>query len=125
MKVTVLGCGGSSGVPLADGSPGGHWGVCDPTNPKNRRRRVSLLVEEGGFAALIDTSPDLRGQIIDNGITRLDAVLFTHAHADHVHGIDELRALRFRQGAPIAFDRFARCVPMAKRWTSSRMRWMK
>jgi phosphoribosyl 1,2-cyclic phosphate phosphodiesterase len=113
MKVTVLGCGGSSGVPLADGSPGGFWGVCDPANPKNHRRRVSLLVEEGGlveeeglaekgtFAALIDTSPDLRGQIIDNGIARLDAVLFTHDHADHVHGIDELRALRFRQGAPI------------------------
>ncbi|MEM7169448.1 MAG: MBL fold metallo-hydrolase [Pseudomonadota bacterium] len=91
MKVTILGCGGSGGVPLANGKPGGDWGVCDPQNPKNRRRRVSILVEEGPVVILIDTSPDLRDQIIDNGIQRLDAVLYTHAHADHCHGLDELR----------------------------------
>ncbi len=101
MKVTVLGCGGSGGVPFADGTPDGNWGACDPGNPKNRRRRVSILVEEGGGALLVDTSPDLRAQILDAGITRLDAVLFTHAHADHCHGLDELRALVYRAKAPI------------------------
>jgi phosphoribosyl 1,2-cyclic phosphate phosphodiesterase len=101
MRVTILGCGGSGGVPLADGTPGGHWGACDSENPKNRRRRVSLLVEEGGFSVLIDASPDLREQLIDSGATRIDALLFTHAHADHCHGLDELRAFRWRQGAAI------------------------
>ncbi len=101
MKVTILGCGGSGGVPLANGTPGGDWGACNPDNPRNRRRRVSVLVEEGDYAALIDTSPDLRPQILDNGITRIDAVLYTHAHGDHCHGIDELRNIRYRQGVPI------------------------
>lgn len=96
MKVTVLGCGGSGGVPLADGTPGGNWGACDPANPRNRRRRVSILVEQGGKSILIDTSPDLRDQIISSGLDHLDAVLFTHAHADHCHGLDELRALAYR-----------------------------
>ncbi len=101
MKVTVLGCGGSGGVPLAGREPGGYWGACDPTNPKNRRRRVSILVEEGETAVLIDTSPDLRAQILDTGITRLDAVLYTHAHGDHCHGLDDLRWLAYHMGAPI------------------------
>lgn len=101
MKVTVLGCGGSGGVPLAGRSAGGYWGACDPTNPKNRRRRVSVLVEEGATALLIDASPDLRLQMLDHAITRLDGVLFTHAHGDHCHGIDELRTLAFANGGPI------------------------
>lgn len=101
MKVTVLGCGGSGGVPLPDGTPGGHWGACNPGNPKNRRRRVSVLVEEGGRRLLIDCAPDLREQIVEVGLERLDAVLFTHAHADHCHGLDDLRALSYRQGKPI------------------------
>jgi phosphoribosyl 1,2-cyclic phosphate phosphodiesterase len=101
MKVTVLGCGGSGGVPLAGRDPGGYWGNADPANPKNRRRRVSVLVEEGNTRILIDTSPDLRQQILDNGIAALDAVLFTHAHADHCHGLDELRGLVYGRGAPI------------------------
>jgi phosphoribosyl 1,2-cyclic phosphate phosphodiesterase len=88
MKVTVLGCGGSGGVPLITGD----WGRCNPGNPKNRRRRVSVLVEQGDTTILIDTSPDLRAQFLDAGVTRLDAVLYTHEHADHCHGIDELRA---------------------------------
>ncbi len=88
MKVTVLGCGGSGGVPLITGD----WGHCNPNNPKNRRRRVSVLVEQGDTTVLIDTSPDLRLQFLDAGVTRLDAVLYTHEHADHCHGIDELRA---------------------------------
>ncbi|MGF1594558.1 MAG: MBL fold metallo-hydrolase [Kiloniellaceae bacterium] len=101
MKVTVLGCGGSGGVPLAGRDPGGYWGNADPANPKNRRRRVSVLVEQDGTRILIDTSPDLRLQLLDNGITALDAVLFTHAHADHCHGLDELRGLVYGRGAPI------------------------
>ncbi|MDX1400431.1 MAG: MBL fold metallo-hydrolase [Kiloniellales bacterium] len=101
MKVTILGCGGSGGVPLANGKAGGDWGKCDPSNPKNRRRRVSVLVEEDGFTALIDASPDLRLQILDNGIERIDAILFTHAHGDHCHGVDDLRFFRYRQGEPI------------------------
>lgn len=101
MKVTVLGCGGSGGVPLAGREPGGFWGKADPANPKNRRRRVSLLVEQADTRLLIDTSPDLRAQILDHDITALDAVLFTHAHADHTHGLDELRGLVYARGAPL------------------------
>ncbi|MGF1630880.1 MAG: MBL fold metallo-hydrolase [Kiloniellaceae bacterium] len=101
MKVTLLGCGGSGGVPLAGRDPGGYWGNADPANPKNRRSRVSVLVEQEGTRFLIDTSPDLRQQILDNGITELDAVLYTHAHADHSHGIDELRGLVYGRGGPI------------------------
>ncbi len=97
MKITMLGCGGSGGVPLADGTPGGHWGDCDP---RNRRRRVSVLVEGGSAGQgtlIIDCSPDLREQLLDHPVPRLDAVLLTHAHADHVHGIDDLRAYTYRQ----------------------------
>ena len=101
MKVTVLGCGGSGGVPLANGMPGGEWGRCDPANPRNRRRRVSVLVEGEGTSVLIDTSPDLREQIIEFGVSAIDAVLFTHAHADHCHGLDELRSFLRTTGQPI------------------------
>ena len=93
MKLTLLGCGGSGGVPIAAREPGGYWGACDPAEAKNRRSRVSVLVEQEDTAVLIDTSPDLRQQILDNGILRIDAVLFTHAHADHCHGLDELRGM--------------------------------
>jgi phosphoribosyl 1,2-cyclic phosphate phosphodiesterase len=89
MKVTILGSGGSGGVPLL----GGEWGRCDPGNPRNRRRRVSVLVESPSATILIDTSPDLRAQLLDARIDRLDGVLYTHDHADHTHGIDELRYL--------------------------------
>jgi phosphoribosyl 1,2-cyclic phosphate phosphodiesterase len=89
MRVTVLGCGASTGVPAI----GPNWGKCDPADPRNRRRRVSLLVEKGDVAILIDTSPDLREQLIDARVRRLDAVLMTHAHADHLHGIDDIRQL--------------------------------
>ena len=91
MHFTSLGCGSSGGVPRL----GGHWGDCDPNNPKNARRRCSLLVEResdaGKTTVLIDTSPDLRNQLLDAGVGRLDAVIYTHSHADHVHGIDDLR----------------------------------
>ncbi len=101
MKVTILGCGGSGGVPLADGTPGGNWGACDPANPRNRRRRVSILVESGETTILVDASPDLRAQLLDAQVRNLDAVLFTHAHADHCHGLDELRGMMRTQGEPI------------------------
>lgn len=93
MRFTILGCGSSGGVPRL----GGHWGACDPMNPKNRRRRCSLLVErdgpEGTTTVLIDTSPDMREQLLSAEVSRLDAVLYTHEHADHVHGIDDLRMI--------------------------------
>ena len=93
LKFTILGCGSSGGVPR----PALGWGVCDPNNPKNRRRRTSLLVERrngvGVSRVLVDTSPDLREQLIDAEVDWLDAVLYTHEHADHTHGIDDLRGL--------------------------------
>lgn len=89
MKVTILGCGPSSGVPYI----GNDWGDCDPANPRNRRRRASILVQDRGATVLVDASPDMRMQLLDAGVGRLDAILFTHAHADHCHGIDEVRAL--------------------------------
>ena len=97
MKVTVLGCGSSQGVPMI----GGGWGDCDPRNPRNRRRRPSILVEWDGVNILVDTAPDLRDQALDAGIGRIDAVLFTHAHADHVHGIDDLRGIARAAGSDI------------------------
>jgi phosphoribosyl 1,2-cyclic phosphate phosphodiesterase len=93
LSFTILGCGSSMGVPR----PALGWGACDPKNPKNRRRRTSLLVERQGpggrTRVLIDTSPDLREQLLDADVDWLDGVLFTHPHADHTHGIDDLRPL--------------------------------
>jgi phosphoribosyl 1,2-cyclic phosphate phosphodiesterase len=77
------------------------WGACDPENPKNRRRRVSILVEEGDTKVLVDTSPDLREQLLEVGISSLDAVLYTHDHADHTHGIDDLRAISHVMGRQV------------------------
>ena len=95
LRATILGCGSSGGVPRL----GGIWGECDPENPKNRRRRCSLLLERAGAdgttRVLIDTSPDMRAQLLDAGVGRLDAVVYTHSHADHVHGIDDLRMIVF------------------------------
>jgi phosphoribosyl 1,2-cyclic phosphate phosphodiesterase len=93
LTFTILGCGSSMGVPrVALG-----WGACDPANPKNRRRRCSLLVERRAddrrTSILVDTSPDLRAQLLDADVRLLDAVMFTHGHADHTHGIDDLRPL--------------------------------
>jgi len=87
MKITILGCGTSTGVPVLPGD----WGQCDPSNPKNRRRRAAVLVEAGDTTVLIDCGPDIRAQLLDAGAARLDAVLVTHDHADHTHGIDDLR----------------------------------
>ncbi|HTV87633.1 MAG TPA: MBL fold metallo-hydrolase [Stellaceae bacterium] len=99
MRVTVLGCGASWGVPAI----GPDWGRCDPADPRNRRRRGSLLIESRGKTLLIDTSPDLREQLLDAGACRIDAVLLTHAHADHLHGIDDLRKVNQLMGQAIPF----------------------
>ena len=97
MRVTILGCGTAGGVPQI----GEEWGVCDPEEPRNRRLRPSILVEQGEARVLVDASPDLRFQALRAGFDRLDAVLFTHAHADHANGIDDLRYVVRRMGRRI------------------------
>jgi phosphoribosyl 1,2-cyclic phosphate phosphodiesterase len=104
LEFTILGCGSSGGVPRADG----NWGACDPGEPKNRRRRCSLLVRRAGgesaemqTTVLVDTSPDLVWQTADAGAKRLDGVLLTHDHADQVHGLDDIRAFAIRQRAVV------------------------
>src|SRR3546814_6949581 len=81
---------------------GNEWGRCDPAEPKNRRRRVSILVEEADTRILVDTSPELREQLLDTDVSDLEAVIWTHDHADHCHGIDDLRQLFHFRGAPVA-----------------------
>jgi phosphoribosyl 1,2-cyclic phosphate phosphodiesterase len=103
LTLTVLGCGSSAGVPR----PALGWGKCDPNNPRNRRRRCSLLVEQtsehGTTRVVIDTSPDLREQLIDASVDHLDAVFLTHEHADQTHGIDDLRSVVLHQRRRIPF----------------------
>ncbi|MDX2144210.1 MAG: MBL fold metallo-hydrolase [Rhodospirillaceae bacterium] len=130
IKVTMLGCGGAGGVPsISEG-----WGACNAGNPKNRRRRASILVQDGHTTVLVDASPDLREQLLDAGVNRLDGVVFTHAHADHIHGLDELREVNRVMGGPIdayadaetlqalemrfgyAFEPIATGKPMFKPW---------
>lgn len=111
LRVTVLGCGSSTGSPRI----GGDWGNCDPTNPKNARLRSSILVERsqaGSWApettttVLVDTAPDMRQQLLRAGVGRLDAVLYTHDHADQTHGVDDLRMLaqNMRRRVPVHMD---------------------
>ncbi len=96
-KLIILGSGAAPGVPsLASG-----WGDCNPNNPKNRRRRTSTYIEIGDAKFLIDTSPDIHWQLLDNNIRDIDAVLYTHSHADHLHGIDDLRDLNRISGKPL------------------------
>jgi phosphoribosyl 1,2-cyclic phosphate phosphodiesterase len=100
LRATLLGCGGSGGVPLLGGAGGrGNWGQCDAAEPRNRRTRTAALLEdETGRRLLIDAGPDLRSQFLANGIDRLDAVVFTHTHADHILGLDELRMINRLRG---------------------------
>lgn len=99
LRATILGCGSSGGVPRL----GGYWGACDPGEPRNLRRRCALLVERIGLRGvtrvLIDTTPDLRAQLLDAGVGLLDGVVYTHSHADHMHGIDDLRQIVFNRGS--------------------------
>lgn len=97
MKIRILGSGTSSGVPRL----GGDWGACDPTDPRNRRTRVSALVETDTTRILIDTGPDMRQQLLNAEVADVDAVLWTHDHADHCHGIDDLRQLFHLRGQPV------------------------
>ncbi|MEO1014877.1 MAG: MBL fold metallo-hydrolase [Pseudomonadota bacterium] len=118
LRATILGCGSSGGVPRVGGPGGrGEWGACDPAEPKNHRTRCSLLVElsdadgryprDGVTSVLIDTSPDMRAQLLAAEVERLDAVVITHDHADQTHGLDDLRALAIQQRArvPVHFSR--------------------
>ena len=98
----MLGSGTSTGVPRLGGEEGADWGRCDPAEPRNARSRVSIVVEtDAGQRLLVDTSPDLRSQLLARGIGRIDAVFWTHDHADHCHGVDDLRPLRYGRGGPI------------------------
>jgi len=132
LRVTILGCGSSGGVPRV----GGDWGICDPHEPKNRRTRCSIYIEKwqsetepesvkDKTCVLVDTSPDLREQFLRENITKLDAVLYTHDHADQSHGIDDLRAIAYRMRKRIptymdahtkthVFNRFEYCFEMPK-----------
>src|SRR5579872_5315858 len=108
LEVRILGCGSSGGVPRLGGEgEGGYWGACDPSNPKNRRSRCSLLLrqksgkDQGETRVLIDTSPDMRQQLLQAHIGRLDGVLITHGHADQLHGMDDLRVLVIHNRAKI------------------------
>lgn len=97
MKITILGSGGAGGVPTVAWG----WGDCNPDNPRNRRRRPSILVEDRDTRVLIDSSPDLREQLLDAGVNTLSAVVYTHAHADHIHGLDDLREVNRAMKGPL------------------------
>ncbi len=111
MKLTFLGTGTSTGVPTL----GCHCQVCTSRDPRDKRTRPSLMLQFDGRVVVIDTSPDFRAQALREGIGRLDAVLFTHAHADHVLGLDDVRGFYFRQGEPIPIYADARCMETLRR----------
>ncbi len=98
MKVRILGCGTSTGVPRI----GNDWGSVDPNEPRNRRSRVSILVTAGDTNILVDTTPDMRAQLLEADVGDVDAVIWTHEHADHCHGIDDLRQIFHNRGSPVA-----------------------
>jgi len=103
MRIVILGCGGSAGVPMLGGRDGtGEWGLCDPAESRNRRSRSSIMIEgDDRRRLLVDTGPDLREQLLRCGIGHIDALLYSHAHADHVAGLDEMRSLNRMIDRPI------------------------
>ncbi len=102
MHIKILGCGGSAGVPTIGGADGlGDWGACDPAEPRNRRSRASIAIETATATLLVDTSPDMRSQLLANAVRQVDAILFTHAHADHINGLDDVRILNRIVNRPI------------------------
>jgi phosphoribosyl 1,2-cyclic phosphate phosphodiesterase len=102
VKVTILGCGGSTGVPSLGGEDGrGDWGACDPAEPRNRRTRSSIVLHGPAGNVLVDTGPDMRAQLLACGVPRIDAIVFTHAHADHITGLDDVRLLNRIAGKPL------------------------
>ncbi len=116
VAITILGCGSSGGVPRV----GQGWGACDPTDPRNRRRRCSIFVtrqapDGGRTQVLVDTSPDLRQQLLDLDVRRLDAILLTHPHADHTHGMDDVRPLVIKQMARIALHMDEKTAAVVRR----------
>lgn len=114
MKLLMLGSGTSTGVPRI----GNDWGECDPNEPRNRRTRVSVIVEnDAGYRILVDTSTDLRAQLLANGIGKVDAVFWTHDHADHCHGIDDLRVMRYDRSNPLpGFASTVTCLRLRRRF---------
>ena len=116
LSITILGCGSSGGVPRV----GQGWGACDPANPKNRRRRCSIFVERvrengGRTRVLVDTSPDLRQQLLDIGVEGLEAILMTHPHADHMNGMDDVRPLVLKARNRIAMHMDAGTASVVRR----------
>ncbi|WP_294301900.1 MBL fold metallo-hydrolase [uncultured Sphingomonas sp.] len=113
MKLRILGCGTSSGVPRI----GNDWGACDPAEPRNRRLRVSILVETDDTRILVDTGPDLREQLLAADVATVDAVIWTHDHADHCHGLDDLRQVYHAQRQPVrGFARPATLASLTRRF---------
>jgi phosphoribosyl 1,2-cyclic phosphate phosphodiesterase len=102
LRVVVLGCGGSAGVPHIGGADGrGDWGACDPDEPRNRRTRASIVIEAPAGRILVDTGPDMRDQLLAAAIPRIEALIFTHPHADHITGLDDVRILNRIAGVPL------------------------
>ena len=118
MRVVLLGTGGSAGVPMIGGADGsGDWGACDPAEPRNRRTRASIVIESQGKRLLVDTSPDMRTQLLDCRVQGVDAILYTHAHADHIVGIDDVRILNRIVNRPLeAFATRATLDEMERRF---------
>ncbi len=126
MRVTVLGCGGSAGVPQLGGADGrGDWGACDPAEPRNRRTRSSIVIESAaGQRILIDTGPDMRSQLLAAGVPRVDAVLFTHSHADHITGLDDVRILNRIANVPLpAYGTEKTLADLARRFDYAFLPW--
>lgn len=127
MRVLVLGSGGSSGVPLIGGANGqGEWGACDSAEPRNCRTRASILISGEGGRLLVDTSPDMRAQLLGAGEARVDAIFYTHAHADHILGLDDVRALNRAVGRPLeAFASPATLTELGRRFEYAFRPWQK